>query len=116
MHDQGTRIFHALGADCACHRRGDAASHATRRHHLHQHHERVDEREARQRLGAQPAEEIGFGDRHQDLGDHCRRRWPGQPPQAASDRTSQQRVRRQCASPHNLGVHMHGIRTRRPVT
>jgi hypothetical protein len=60
--------------------RRHAAAHGAGRRHLQQHHQREDERQAGERLGAQPADEMRVGDRDRGLESReseARRRKPG---------------------------------------
>ncbi len=79
MQCQRIRVVPALGAECPCNRRRYTATHGTRGHHLHQHDDRENQRNARERIGAQLADEIDFdepdcGLRHHDQ--HVRGREP----------------------------------------
>ena len=102
-HQQGMQHQHAgilvpAGTERAGQRRGDSAAHAAVRHVEHQRHERHDQHEARQRLGAEAADDPGLGDGDADLQHHQPGRGAGQPPQRGPDGRGQKRMRRQESS------------------
>ncbi len=63
----------AARAERARERRGHAAAHGAGGEHLHQHHQRKDERQAGERRGAQAPDVVGVGDRHRGLKERERR-------------------------------------------
>ncbi len=65
MQRQRRRAVAIARAERAADRGGHAAAHRARRHHLRQHHERKHQRDAGERLGAEPADIGGLGHRNQ---------------------------------------------------
>ena len=62
VHGEGVGSLSAVGAEGPGDGRGHAAAHAARGHRLHQHDQGEDDRHASQRVGAQPAHEVGLED------------------------------------------------------
>jgi hypothetical protein len=60
MERQRVGIGAAAGAESARDRRRHAAAHRARRHHLHQHYDRKNQRHTGERVGAEHADEIGL--------------------------------------------------------
>ena len=97
MDRQRIGVVAAAAAERARDRRGDAAAHRARRHHLHQHDDREHQRDAGERGGAELADEIGLdqpdrGLRHHD--EHVGRR---EPQQGRGDRRFEQQPRARIA-------------------
>ena len=64
---QCTRVGAARSAERACDGGRDTAAHCAGRHHLHQHHDRENECNARQGIGSQLADEISFDQARRSL-------------------------------------------------
>ena len=77
-------------AQRARHRRGDAAAHAPRRHGLHEHEQRVDERDAGKGLRPQPAHEHGVHGADAGLQQHHRHPGRGEPQERGRDGSLEQ--------------------------
>ncbi len=96
------------GAERAADGGRDAAAHRARRHHLRQHHERKHQRDPGQRLGAEPADIGGLGDRNQRGAEHRDRIGQRELQQRRQDRRGQQAVDRR-------GRYGRGARVKRGV-
>ena len=86
MEHQRVGVAQATGAQRPRHRGADAAAHPARRHGLHQHDQRKDEGHAGQRVGAKPAEKVGFAGVHRRLDGHDDDVGCGQAQQGPRDR------------------------------
>jgi hypothetical protein len=82
------------GADRPADRGGNAAAHRPRRHHLRQHHEGKHQRDAGERLGAEPADIGGLGHRNQRRAHHGDRIGQRELQQRRQDRRDEQAVDR----------------------
>jgi hypothetical protein len=80
---QGKRLGarQVAGSERPADRRGDAAAHRPRRQHLHQHDQRKDQRDGRQRRGSKDAHVYCFEDCHQRENQHGRQIGQGEPQQ-----------------------------------
>ena len=94
MQRQRRRAVAIAGADRPADRGGNAAAHRARRHHLRQHHEGKHQRDAGERLGAEPADIGGLGDRNQRRADHGDRIGQRELQQRRQDRRGEQAVDR----------------------
>ncbi len=92
MRHQHPRVLEPSGAQGAREGGGNTAAHAAVGQVVHQHHERQDQCEARQRVGAKPADETGFGNGDRDLHCHEPGGGSGQAQQAAPDGRGQKRM------------------------
>jgi hypothetical protein len=89
MQGQRGRIRAATRADGAGDRRGDAAAESAIGHHLHQHQDREDQRDAGECLGAEKAHEVGFDDADHRLHDDDHQGRQRQPHGRCADRAVQ---------------------------
>ena len=92
MPDQRIRVVPATGAARTRNRGRHAAADAAVRHHRHQHQQRKDERDARDRVGAEKADEIRLSDADQRLHRQHDEDRPREPDEARRDRAVQQLV------------------------
>ena len=70
MEHERVGVAPPAGADRPRHRRADATAHPAGGHGLHQHDEREREGHAGERVGAEPAQEVGFAGAHRGLDGH----------------------------------------------
>ena len=87
---QAAGLIAAPGAQRACDGGGDGTADAAARHLHHQHRQRKDQRDARQRVGAQLAEDVAVvadDDRHREQADR-HWAWPGAAASAAAARAA----------------------------
>ena len=95
MQDERARVLEPAAAQRAGECGGNGAAHAAIGQVQHEHQEGQDQREARQRLGAEPADEPGLGDGDEDLHHHEGGGGAGQPQQRGPDGCGEKGMERQ---------------------
>ncbi len=86
-------LVQAAGAECAGDGRRDAPAHRTRRHHLHEHQERENQRDTGERVGAEHADEVRLDKPDRSLHDHDEHVRGRELEQRRRDRRLQQKTR-----------------------
>ena len=92
MEGQCIGVGPASGAERAGDGGRDPTAHGARRHHLHQHHHREDQRHPGKRIGSEPADKIGLDQPDRGLHDHHQHIRRRQPQQGGSDRCLEQQA------------------------
>ena len=110
MHHQRIRILHPSSANGSRYCRRDAAADAAIGHHCHQHQHGKDERDARQRIRAEEAHEIGFSDADKGLHDQHKHRRSGEFHKHRDDRAIQRSGQRS-----GNGARYHSFRWPQPI-
>jgi hypothetical protein len=105
MNRERIRLIRATGTQGARDRRRDPAAHRARRHHLHQHQDGEHQRDARERVRAEHADEIGLDEPDRSLHEHDEHIGRCQPEQRRGNRAFQQKARSR--------VHASDVRTSR---